>query len=153
MLFRQCFFYFYFFSVFFFNSFRPKLFYQYFFECLRKQQLRGIMLNMYVLNLIAFTKLCSLLATFFNTQQTFQRCLNIVARVIWRRYNVEQRRINVVVSFNVDINNVRQRRNNAVILSVEFDNFETTFWIWPFSKMWKAQQNIFELQKKDDLID
>ena len=121
-------------QVFFFNFVKPKLFYQYLFKSLRKQQLRGIMLNMYVFNLITFTKLCSLLTTFFNTQQAFQCCLNISVRVIRRRkvgqcqinveiYNVGQRRINVVY-FNVDINNVRQRRNNAVILNVEFHNVD-----------------------------
>ena len=89
---------------------------------------------MYVFNLITFTKLCSLLAIFFNTQQIFQRCLKIVVRVIWRRdvgkcrinveiYKVEQRWVNVAY-FNVDINNVRQRRNNVVILSVEFHNVD-----------------------------
>ena len=75
-----------FFSIFFFNFIEPKLFYQYLFESLREQQLRGIMLNTYVFNLKTLKKLCSLLATFFNTQQTFQRCLNIVVRVIWRRH-------------------------------------------------------------------
>ena len=35
-------------------------------------------------NLINFTKLHSLLATFVNTQETFQCGLNIVVRVIWR---------------------------------------------------------------------
>ena len=92
------------------------------------------MLNMYVFNLFEFTKLCSVLETFFNTQQTFQHCLNIVAWVIFRCdvwqcqinveiYNVEQRRINVVY-FNVDINSVRQRQNDVVILSVEFRNID-----------------------------
>ena len=95
-LFRQCFFLFLLFSVFFFNFVKPKLFYQYLFESLRKQQLRDIMLDMYVFNLITFIKLCSLLKTFFNTQQTFQRCLNIVARVIWRR-DVGEYQINVEI--------------------------------------------------------
>ena len=41
-----------------------------------------------------FTKLCSLLPTFVNTQETFQRCLNVVVRLIWRR-DVGQFQINV----------------------------------------------------------
>ena len=62
-----------------FNNFvKPKLFYQYLFESLQKQQLRSIVLNIHVFNLINFTKLCSLLVTFLNTQQTFQRCHNVV---------------------------------------------------------------------------
>ena len=85
---------------------------------------------MYVFNLITFTKLCSLLTTFFNTQQTFQHCLNIIVRVIWH-HNVKQCQINVeiynfeqhqidVVYFNININNVRQHQNNVIILSVAF---------------------------------
>ena len=66
------------------------------------------------------------------SQQTFQRCFNVVFRLIWPRdvaqrqtnvegtlctsnvgiYNIEQRRINVVY-FNVDMNNVRERGNNV----------------------------------------
>ena len=119
-----------------FYFFKPKILYQYLLESLRKQQLRGILLNIYVFNFINFTKLCSLLATFGKTKETFQRCLNVVVRVIWRRdvgqcqinvfnieiYNVEQRQINVVY-FNVD---VRLRPNNVVIFNVEFHNFVRT---------------------------
>ena len=50
---------------FFFNFVKPKLFYQYLCESFRKQQLRGTLLNMYVFNLVDFTKLCRFLATFF----------------------------------------------------------------------------------------
>ena len=66
----------FFFSVFIFNFIKPKLFYQYLYEILRKEQLRGILLNTYVLNMVNVTKLCSLSATFFKTQQTFnvERC-------------------------------------------------------------------------------
>ena len=118
------------------------MFYQYLFESLRKQQLRGVLLNIYAFNLVNFTKSCSLLATFTNTQETFQRDLNVVVRIIWRHdvrqcqinvetvlryvnveiYNVEQHEINVVY-FNVDVN-VRQRWNNAVIFNVEFHNVD-----------------------------
>ena len=48
---------FYFFPVFCFIFLKPKLFYQYLFESLQKQQLRGILLNMYAFSLINFTKL------------------------------------------------------------------------------------------------
>ena len=54
-----------------------------------KEQLKCILLNIYVFNLINFTKLYSLLATFVNTQETFQCGLNVVVRVIFRR-EVEQ---------------------------------------------------------------
>ena len=120
------------------------------------------MLNMYVFNLITFTKLCSLLATFFSTQQTLRRCLKIVVRVIWRRdfgqcqinveiYNVEQRRINIVY-FNVDINNVETMLLFWASSFTTLINVETKFWIWSFSKSWKEQKNIFELQKNEDSL-
>ena len=120
------------------------------------------MLNMYVFNLITFTKLCSLLATFFSTQQTLRRCLKIVVRVIWRRdfgqcqinveiYNVEQRRINIVY-FNVDINNVETMLLFWASSFTTLINVETKFWIWPFSKSWKEQKNIFALQKNEDSL-
>ena len=111
---------------------------------------RVILLNIYVFNLMNFRKFCSLLATFVNAQETIQRGLNVVARVIWRR-NVEQCETNVeakllmstlkfatfnnVYYFNVIY--IRQRWNNAVIFNVEFHNVETTLWIWQSSKKWK----------------
>ena len=67
-LFRQCFFFpstIFFFIYLFFNR---NL------ESLWKEQLKGILLNIYVFNWISFTKLYSLLATFVNTQETFERC-------------------------------------------------------------------------------
>ena len=63
---RQCFFLLLFFSVFFSNFFKPNLFDQCLFKSLRKQQLRRILLNMYVFKLISFNKLCSHLATCFS---------------------------------------------------------------------------------------
>ena len=162
---RQCFFLF---LVFFCFIFYIQYLYQYLFESLRKQQLRGTLLNIYVFNLINFTILCSLLATFFNTQENFQCSLNVAVTVIWRdnvkatlkqhcvcqRWN--QRQINVVY-FNVDINNVRQRRNNAVIFNVEFHNVNqrqnNVMNMNFFKKVEKSKKNIFELQKKDDSFD
>ena len=88
------FFFFYFFSVLFFIFFKQKLFYQYFLESLQKQQLRDILLNIHVFNLINFTKLYSLLATFVNTLEKFQRGINTIVRVIWR-HDTGQCQINV----------------------------------------------------------
>ena len=103
-----------FFSVLFFIFFEPKLFYQYLFESIRKQQLRGILLNMYVFNLISFTILCSLLATFSYTQQTFQRYLSVVVRVTSRRRTMSNQCWNNVVYVKVEIYNVEERRINVV---------------------------------------
>ena len=125
---------------------------------------------MYVFNLINFTKLCRLLATFFNTQKTFQRCLNVVVRVIWLR-DVGQYRINVETTLCIHtlkfttLNNVTLTLSISTLILTTLDNaetmllfwtssfttlinVETTFCIWPFSKSWKEQKNIFELQKK-----
>ena len=68
------------------------------------------------------------------TQQTFQRCFNVVVRLIWRS-DIGQRQNNVettlefktldrinVIYFYVDLHNVRQHRNNVVIFNVDFRN-------------------------------
>ena len=75
---------------FFLSFFKPKLFYQYLFESLRKQHLTGILLNIQVFILINFTKLCTLLATFNKTQWNFHCGLNIV-----ENYDVDQCQTNV----------------------------------------------------------
>ena len=49
------------------------------------RQVKGILQNMYDFNLINFTKLWSLFATFFNTQQHF----NVVSMLLLGWYNVE----------------------------------------------------------------
>ena len=67
MLLLQWFFLFALFFVFIFIFFKPKWFYQY---------LLSIPIN--VFNLINFTKLCRLLATIVNTQETFKSDLNVV---------------------------------------------------------------------------
>ena len=137
--------------LFYFLFFKPKLFYQYFFKSLRKQQLRVILLNIYIFNLINFTKLCSLLATFFNTQETFQRCLNI-AMVILRRdvghcqINVETTLCMSALKF-ITSNNVKSTLSISMLiwnvetmllfLTLSFTtliNVKTRLWIWPFSK-------------------
>ena len=144
------------------------MFYQCLFESLRKQQLRGILLNICVFNFIVFTKLCSLLVTFVNTQETFQCGLSVVVRVIWLR-EVEQCQINVKTTLCMSalkfiiLSNVKLRLSISTLILRTFDNvetmllcstssfvtlinFETTLWIWPFSKSWNKQKNIFELQ-------
>ena len=110
-----------------FEYFKPNLFYRYFFESLRKQKLRASLLNIYVFNLINFKLLCTSLATFFNTQKTFQR-FNVAVRVIWRR-NVAQCQINLEIMLCMSTlkfttpNNVRLRQNNAVF-NVDFHNID-----------------------------
>ena len=169
------FFCFYFFSVIFFIFFEPKLFYQYLFESIRKQQLRGILLNMYVFNLINFTKLRSFLAIFVSTQETFQCGLSVVVRVIWLR-DVGQCQSNVETTLRMSalrfttLSNVKSTLSISTLILTTSDNVkimplfwtssfitlinvETTLWIWPFSKSWKEQKNIFKLQKKDDSFD
>ena len=166
-LIRQSFFLFLLFLALFPISLKPKLFYQYLFESLRKQQLRGILLNIYVFNLINFTKLCSLLATFVNTQETFQRCFNVVVRMRWRR-NDGQCQINVETTLCMStlkfttLNNVKSTLPISMLILttsgnvktmllfstssfITLINVETTLCIWPFSKGWKQQKNIFEL--------
>ena len=164
-LIRQCFFLFLQIFCFIFYFFKPKLFHQYLFESLQKQQLRVILLNIYVFNLINFTKLCSLLATFVNTQETFQRCFNVVVRMRWRR-NDGQYQINVETTLCMStlkftsLYNVKSTLSISMLILttsgnvktmllfstssfITLINVETTLWIWPFSKGWKEQKNIF----------
>ena len=75
-LFRQCFFLLLLFFCFFLNFVKPKLFYQHLYESFRKQQSRRPLLNMYVFNLVNFTKLCRFLATFLNTQKNVAKNLH-----------------------------------------------------------------------------
>ena len=66
-------------------------------------------------------------------------------------------------------NNVRSRLSISMLILTTLDNVETmllfstssfitlikvetTLWIWPFSKNWEEQKNIFGLQNKDGLI-
>ena len=119
-----------FFSVLFFFFFKPKLFFQHLFESLLKQQLRGILLNMYVFKLMNFTKLCSLLGAFVNTQETFQRCSNVAVRVIWRR-DVRQCHINVEATLCmsklkfITLNNVKSTLSISTLILTTLDNVET----------------------------
>ena len=133
----------------FFLFFKPKLFCQYLFESLLKQQSRGILLNIYVFNFINFAELCSLLATFINTEETFQRCLNIVVRVMSRR-DLGQCQINVETTLCMSKLKFTMLNNVKSTLSISTSklccstssftkliNVETALWIWPFSKSWR----------------
>ena len=138
--------------------------YQYLFEYLWKQQLRGILVNMYVFHLMNFTKLCTLLATFVYTQETFQRGLNVVARVIWRcdvgqcQINVETTLCmsalkfialnNVKLTLSISASNAETMLLFSTSIFITLINVETTLRIWPFSRSWKEQKNIFELPKR-----
>ena len=162
------------FSLFYFVFFKPKLRYQCLFESLRKQQLRGILPNIYVFNLISFTKLLSLSATSFNAQETFQRGLNVVVRVISRR-DVGQYQIKVETTFCMStlkftpLNNVKPTLSISILILTTLDSVEKCFYFQRrvsqrrstskhccendhFQKSWKEQKNIFELQKKRWLI-
>ena len=129
---------------------------------------------MYVSNLTNFTKLCRLLETFFNTQKTFQRCLNVVVRAIWLR-SVGQYQINVETTLRMytlkftTFNNVKLTLPISTLILTTSDNAETmlsfltssfktltnveTKFCRQFSKSWKKQKKFFELQKTNDSLD
>ena len=128
---------------------------------------------MYVSNLTNFTKLCRLLETFFNTQKTFQRCLNVVVRTIWLR-SVGQYQINVETTCMYTLkfttfNNVKLMLSISTLILTTSDNAETmlpfltssftkltnveTKFCRQFSKSWKKQKKFFELQKTNDSLD
>ena len=78
-LIRPRFFLFFLFFCFLFSFFKLKYFYQYLFvESLRKQQLRGILLNIYIFNLMNFTKLWNLLKNSSIPRKTF----NVVSMLL-----------------------------------------------------------------------
>ena len=164
-----------FFLFYLFIFFKLKLFHQYLFESLRKQQLRNILLNIYVFNLIKFTKLCSLLVTFVNTQKTFQCCLNVAVRVICHR-DVGQCQINVETTLYMwmlkftPLNNIKSTLFISTLILTTLDkvetmlllsmssfltliNVEAKLWIWSFFKKWKEEKNILELAEKNDSFD
>ena len=149
--------------------------YQYLFESSRKLQLRGILLNIYLFNLKNFTKLCPPLATFVNTQETFQRCVNVAVKVIWCRdvvlcqINVETTLCMPTLGFTT-LNNVKSTLSISALILATLDNigimllFSTlsfttlinvetdvnmngNMWIWPFSKTWKEGKKYFWASK------
>ena len=171
-LIRQCFFLFLLFSCFIFYVFKPNCSIKTF---SRVYESSKILLNIYVFNLINFTKLCSLLATFVNTQETFQGDINFAVRVI-RRRDVGQCQINVETKLCITtlkftmLNNVKATLSISTLILTKLDNVktmllfstsnfirlinaETTLLIWIFLNIWKEQINIFELQKKGDSFD
>ena len=111
-----------------FDFFKPKLFYQYLFESSRKQQLRGILLNIHIFNLINSKKLCISSATFFNSQETFQCNLDVVVRVI-RRLDIRLYQINVETTLCMStlkfttLNNFKATISTLVLTTL--DNIET----------------------------
>ena len=131
---------------------------------------RGILLNIYVFNLMNFTKFCSLLATFVNAQETIQRGLNVVARVIWR-HDIEQCETNVEAKLLMStlkfatFNNVKSTftistlsilDNAETMLLFSMSSFITSKQRCEYDNLQKnenSKKNIFELQKKDDSFD
>ena len=89
-------------------------------------------------------------------QQTFQRCFNVVFRLIWR-CDVAQRQINVETTLWMSklkfttLNNVESTLPILTLIWTTLGNVKTTLWIWPFEKNEK-QNNIFELQRTQNLL-
>ena len=166
-LIRQCFFLFLLFSCFIFYVFKPNCSIKTF---SRVYESSKILLNIYVFNLINFTKLCSLLATFVNTQETF----NVVSTLLFGWYDVvtsdnvkstlKQRCVcqrsnlqrwttsNQHCLFQRCCYNVRQRRNNAVIFNVEFHNVDqrrnNVVYMTIFKRLKTAKKYFWALKKK-----
>ena len=153
------FFFFFFFSIFFF---KPKLFYQYLFESLQKEQLRGILLNIYIFNLIILNN--ALLATFINNQETFQRGPKVVFGVIWR-CDVGQSQINIETTLKfTTFNNIKSTLSISTLILTTLDNVKAMLLVstssfimliniettsrWQFSKSWKEQKKILNFKKK-----
>ena len=117
-----------------------------------------------------FRKFCSLLATFVNAQETIQRGLNVVARVILRR-DVEQCETNVEAKLLMStlkfatFNNVKSTftistlsilDNAETMLLFSMSSFITSKQRCEYDNLQKnenSKKNIFELQKKDDSFD
>ena len=122
------------------------------------------------IDLINFRKLCSLSATFVNTQETFQRSLNVVVRVIWHR-DVGKWQINFKTALCISmlkfttLNNVKSTLSISTLMLTTLENVETmllfstscfitlinaqtTLWIRPFSKSWKEQIIFLSFKKK-----
>ena len=83
------------------------------------------------------------LATSDNVKSTLKQCCVYQCISI---YNVGQRQINFV-SLNIDINYEIMLLFSTPSF-ITLINVKTTLWIWPFSKSWDEQKNIFELQEK-----
>ena len=139
------------------------------FQKLRKAAIKRYSDKYIVFNLINFIKLCSLLATFVNTQETFQRGLSVVIMDIWRR-EVGQCQIIVETTLCMStlkfttLNNVQSTLSISALILTRLDNvktmmlfstssfitlinFEATLRKW-FSKSWKERKNIILRFKK-----
>ena len=82
-------FFFILFFCFLFNFLFNQNYFNHLFKNLWKQQLRFILLNMYVFNLITFTKLCSFLATFFKVFMKKLILRNILSATLLTKWNLE----------------------------------------------------------------
>ena len=103
-------------------------------------------------------KICSLLATFFNTQQTFQHCLNVVVRVTWRQ-DVGQCQINfrktlcmATLKFTT-LENVESMFPISTLILTTLDNVETYFQLrvsqrWSTSKQRCAYDHFQKVEKR-----
>ena len=103
---------------------------------------------MCVFNLINFTKLCSLLATFFNVKSTLKQrfvcqCWNLQRRINIVNFsgnnNVRQRQNNIKFSiaiFNIKFCNVDQRRNNVVNMAIFKKSKRVRKYFWASKKRW-----------------
>ena len=91
-------------------------------------------------------------------QQTFQRCFNVVVRLLWR-HNVEKHQINAQTMLHTSTLDFRTLNNLGSTLSIStlicttldneettlfstsiyttFNHAKTTLWIWPLKK-WKV---------------
>ena len=97
--------------------------------------------------MINLTKFCSLLATFFNIRTTFQCCLNVVVRVIWR---CDVRQCQIKVETTLCMSTLKFTTFNSVELTLSIDqrrsNIVNMIFYINFKKL--KRTNIFELQKK-----
>ena len=106
-------------------------------------------------------------------QQAFQRCFNVVIRLIWR-CDVRQRQINVETKLYLStlklstLSNVESTLSISTLILTTLDNVETmllfstssfttlinvktTLWIWPVAKRWKEQKCIFWKKRRKKL--
>ena len=140
------------------------MFYQYLFESFQKEQLRSILLNIYIyiFNLINLNN--ALLETFINNQETFQRGPNVVFGVIWR-CDVGQSQINIERTMKfTTFNNIKSTLSISALILTTLDNVKTMLLVSTssfimliniettsrsqFSKSSKEQKKILSFKKK-----
>ena len=87
------------------------------------------------------------------TQQTFQRCLNVVVRLICCR-EVEQRETNVETTLCMQtlkfttLNNVESTLSISTLILTTLDNVVTALQTRPFAKNWKEQKYVWAFEEK-----